>query len=76
MEQEIKILIQKALKNIDITADDIQVEHPADFSHGDYSTNVALVLGQQTKENPIKIFVKALENAAQREERTRLRSRE
>ncbi len=52
MHEEIKILIQNALKNMDITTDDIHIEHPTDFSHGDYSTNIAMRYALQAKKSP------------------------
>tara|TARA_Y100000031_G_scaffold150898_1_gene191059 strand:+ start:4578 stop:6242 length:1665 start_codon:yes stop_codon:yes gene_type:complete len=52
MHEEIKILIQNALKNMDITANDIHIEHPTDFSHGDYSTNIAMRHASQAKKSP------------------------
>src|SRR3989344_1515682 len=45
-------LIKGALKNLNIEAKEILLEHPAELSHGDYSTNVALVLAKQLKEKP------------------------
>ena len=35
-----------------ITGEDVSLEHPADLSHGDYSTNIALVLAKKEKRNP------------------------
>jgi arginyl-tRNA synthetase len=42
MENEIKKLIQDALKNLNIEVSDFILEHPADLKMGDYSTNVAM----------------------------------
>ena len=44
IEKDIKTAIEKALKNLSIDVVEVELEHPADFSHGDYSTNVALRL--------------------------------
>jgi len=49
MRKEIENIIQDALKNMDVSADDIHIEHPADFSHGDYSTNVAMKSAPQAR---------------------------
>ncbi len=43
----IRDLIEKVVNRTDFN-----IEHPEDFSHGDYSTNVAMVLGKANKENP------------------------
>lgn len=48
MKEEIKKIIQKTIDN-DI---DFNVEHPIDLSHGDYSTNVAMVLAKELEKNP------------------------
>lgn len=49
MKNEIKKLIQEA---IGISADDFSVEIPTNKSHGDYSSNVALVLAKKQNKNP------------------------
>lgn len=53
MQKEIKKLIQKLVSaeaNLEDSA--FTVEHPADLSHGDYSTNIAMVLAKQLEKNP------------------------
>jgi len=53
MQKELKKLIQKLVSaeaNLDDSA--FTIEHPADLSHGDYSTNIAMVLANQLKKNP------------------------
>lgn len=52
MEEKIKNLINEALKNLGIENGDFVVEHPADLSMGDYSTNVAMALAKEQKVNP------------------------
>lgn len=49
IEEEIKKLIEKA---IGAKAPGFSVEVPADKSHGDYSSNVALVLAKKINKNP------------------------
>jgi arginyl-tRNA synthetase len=51
-------LVKKALKQ----DAKVSFEHPENPEHGDYSTNVALLLGQQTKENPRDIAEKLKES--------------
>lgn len=43
MREEIKNLINEALKNLDIKETDFVVEHPEDFKNGDYSSNVSMI---------------------------------
>jgi len=38
-----------------VPAGEIQLEHPTDQGHGDYATNVALVLAQREKRAPLEI---------------------
>ena len=46
--EELKKVVQKALKQ----EAEVVFEHPENPEHGDYSTNVALALGQKTGQNP------------------------
>lgn len=50
--KEIEKLIQGALKELDLPAEIIKLEHPADLANGDYSTNIALILAKKVNENP------------------------
>lgn len=56
IQLKIKTAIQEALKIVDsaqpLTVATINLEHPADATHGDFATNVALVLAKQAKTNP------------------------
>jgi arginyl-tRNA synthetase len=52
IQQDIKSQIQKALDSLGIQAEAITLEHPADLTHGDYSTNVALAYAKQAGKNP------------------------
>ncbi len=52
MEAEIKAAITKALKKLALPEVDFVVEHPAETTHGDYSSNVALVATKQAGRNP------------------------
>jgi len=61
MQKEIKKLIQKLVE----TDVDFVVEHPADLSHGDYSTNIAMVLAKKLEKNPRELaedIVKKIES--------------
>ncbi|MBY0376827.1 arginine--tRNA ligase, partial [Patescibacteria group bacterium] len=58
MEKEIKNLIEIALKNLGVEESNFVVEHPEEFSHGDYSTNVSLVCAKNLKVNPRELAEK------------------
>jgi len=47
MKNELKKIIQKIVE-VDV---DFNIEHPSDLTHGDYSTNVAMVLAKQVGKN-------------------------
>ncbi len=55
MESEIRKAITVELESLGITGVDFAVEHPADLSHGDYATNVAMVCAKQLGKNPREI---------------------
>lgn len=72
MQEKIKNIIIDALKNLDIDAgvdsrpDEspfgrVVVEHPADISMGEYSTNVAMALAKSLKTNPKELAEKICE---------------
>ncbi|OGY18108.1 MAG: arginine--tRNA ligase [Candidatus Chisholmbacteria bacterium RIFCSPLOWO2_01_FULL_50_28] len=44
LAEEIKVQVQKALKELDFPEVPIVIEHPSSAEHGDYSSNVALQL--------------------------------
>lgn len=52
IQEELKLLIEKSLKNLSLDLMDFSIEHPADISHGDFATNVALIAAKQVKKNP------------------------
>ncbi len=51
MESEIRKAIEKVLQELGTGDVQFSVEHPADLSHGDYATNVAMVIAKQVKKN-------------------------
>ena len=55
MELEIRKAIEAVLTQLGIEVVDFGVEHPGDFTHGDYSTNVAMVCAKQVGKNPREI---------------------
>ena len=51
IEEKLRGYITAALKRAELPPAQFRVEHPADLSHGDYSTNVALILGKKLQES-------------------------
>lgn len=49
IKQKIKEVMLAALSELKITVPDLHLEHPADESHGDYSTNIALIIFSKQK---------------------------
>lgn len=52
IQDKLKNSIWEALKSLSVMTDDIQLEHPADLSFGDYSSNVALAHSKEMKMKP------------------------
>ncbi len=62
VREEIKKLIEKLIKKLqkekklpDFRIPEIRVETPEEKIHGDYATNVAMVIAKQVKKNPMEI---------------------
>ena len=58
IREEIEKILQNALEELHLPAGEISLEHPENAEHGDYSTNIALILGKQFKKNPQEIAEK------------------
>ena len=52
MKEKLEASIKKALANLGIEAAAVTLEHPAELSHGDYSTNVSLAYAKAAGKNP------------------------
>jgi len=52
VQDKLRGLIEGALKVAGISVPTITLEHPADLSHGDYATNIALIVAKEAKTNP------------------------
>ena len=52
MKEKLQESIKKALANLGISAESVTLEHPAELSHGDYSTNVSLAYAKAAGKNP------------------------
>lgn len=61
MKEKIENIIKEALKNLDIEVKDISLEHPADLSMGDYSTNIAMALAKKNESNSKDLAEKIVE---------------
>ena len=61
MKEQLQDLIIKSLSDLidkgllSELPSKIRLDHTKDKTHGDYATNIALVLGKQTKSNPKKL---------------------
>ncbi len=56
IRQKISEWISQALENLSLESPtEILLEHPKDLSHGDYATNVAMVLAKKLGKNPIEL---------------------
>lgn len=61
MKEKLENLILVVLKKIGIEAEKAELEHPAEMSHGDWSTNVAMVYAKDLKANPKELALKIIE---------------
>ncbi len=52
IKEELENLIKNALTTIGLSSDSIHLEYPQDFAHGDFSTNIAMSLAKERKQNP------------------------
>ncbi|MEI8130706.1 MAG: arginine--tRNA ligase [bacterium] len=52
MKEKLETLLRDALTNLGIMAETIVLEHPAELSHGDYSTSVALAYAKKIANPP------------------------
>jgi arginyl-tRNA synthetase len=55
MREKIKKIIEKAIKDFLKETPDFSIEMPGERSHGDYSTNIGLVLSKKIGKDPIEI---------------------
>ena len=72
MESAIRNEIKNMLTRLGIPEANFSVEHPADFAHGDYATNVAMVCAKQMGKSPREIaenFAKELDGKISHVER-------
>lgn len=55
MQEKIKEVINGIITGSGLPSVDFIVEHPVDLANGDYSSNVAMVLGKKLARNPVEI---------------------
>ncbi len=64
MKEQLEQAIITTLKDLGITETTFALEHPAELTHGDYATNLALALSKKLGKNPretAELFVTAFE---------------
>ncbi len=61
MKERLEILIFESLQALGVPVGEVKIERPADSTHGDYSTNVALVYGKKTGVSPRELAGKLVE---------------
>lgn len=55
MKQQVKILLERTLKELNYKIDEVIVDYPKNDAFGDYTTNVAMILAKEAKKNPLEI---------------------
>jgi arginyl-tRNA synthetase len=68
IKEQIVVLIKKAVMDLGISENDIPaftLEHPDEMSHGDFATNIALMLAKPLKKSPKELADKICEKINQ-----------
>lgn len=75
-KDNIKNLVLKSIKELqkkekfsDFPIPEIHIEYPEEKIHGDYSTNIAMIIGHQNKKNPIDIANKIQKEIEKQQEK-------
>jgi len=61
ISEEIRALIDKAVDELGVPSAEFSVEHPEESSHGDYSSNIALVIAKKQSANSHELAGKIVE---------------
>ena len=61
MESVLREAIKDVLAELELNQVDFTVEHPGDFSHGDYASNVAMVVAKEAGINPRELAEKIVQ---------------
>ncbi len=59
--EDLQKAIERALKAIGAQGQEVKLEHPAELTHGDFSTNVALAYAKELKMKPRELAEKIVE---------------
>lgn len=62
IRDNLKEAIKTAVLELGLEIEDVHLEHPADLANGDYSTNVAMVLGKKVGKNPKELAQEITDN--------------
>jgi len=62
LKEKIEKLLKKALKKAFQKEINLQINWCKDFSHGDFSSNIALILAKELKKNPLEIGKEIIKN--------------
>ena len=72
IEDNIKQYIIQAISSLgekgDFGIENISLEHPENMEHGDYSSNIAMVLAKQAKKNPLELAQSIVDSIGEAEE--------
>ncbi len=55
IQELIKVQISKALEQQGVSLPDFGLEHPEDSQHGDYSSNIAMVIAKRLSKKPVEV---------------------
>ena len=55
VKKELGKIIQKAIEILSLSESGVVVESSADYSHGEYATNAALVCAKKSGKNPLQL---------------------
>lgn len=61
----IKTAIEESLKKLGLSNTDVRLEHPEVEAHGDYSSNVALILSKTVKKPPREVAVQIVKELSE-----------
>lgn len=60
MKKQIQELIAQSLKSLELDENNITIENSRDASHGDYATNIAMVMAKVARTNPRQLAEKII----------------
>ncbi len=55
IRDEIKKLVEKAIKELGFKVPEVLIEQPREKTHGDYATNAAMAVAKKVKKNPMEV---------------------